>query len=221
MNEDSTLSSMLKLPLFDAIPTKTLTALSKKCHIKNARKNTIVIMENDTSQSMFFILSGSVRAFQENEYGKEITLNELKEGQLFGELAWLCERPRCASIITNQDSKFLVINNSDLNNFFLEQPELMKNILLKLANQVASLSRHIETITLNSIQKKVMWAISTYGEKNNDNRLICKATHKDLANLIGSSRESVSRAIQELKSNGDIDARENVIYLNKSQHAGF
>ncbi|MFK7794249.1 MAG: Crp/Fnr family transcriptional regulator [Gammaproteobacteria bacterium] len=213
---NSNLSAIQQIPMFRRYSEIELAPLISKSSIKSIRKNTIVILESDEAQSVYFVLQGTVRVFRENGRGREVTLNELGPGDLFGELAWFSKNSRSASVITKQQSKLLVIQAKDFESFYLRHPEISHVIALKYADQISILSKHLETIALEDIQQRVMWALRSYALVDEDNALVSSATHKELANLIGSSRESVSRAIQELKLSGHIELKQKTICLTES-----
>ena len=202
--------------MFRSYSKKELETLASRSNIKSFKKNTIVIMDDDNTKSLYFILEGAARVYRENELGKEVTLNELKQGDFFGELAWLSDNCRTASVITKKACKLLIIQASDFNKFYLENPNIAQSIISKLAQQISSLSRHLEAVVLGDIHHRVIWALRNYSIKDQYNNYKSTVTHRELANLIGSSRESVSRAIHDLKLNGDIKLENNTIYLNNS-----
>ena len=214
MSMNGNLAALKQIPIFRSYSDKELQPLISSSSVKSIRKNTIVILESDEAQSVYFILQGSMRVFRENGRGREVTLNELSHGDLFGELAWFSNNARSASVITKKQSKLLVIQAKDFEKFYLQHPEISHAIALKYADQISELSTHLEKIALEDIQQRVMWALHSYASVDNDNALVSSATHKELANLIGSSRESVSRAIQELKQDGYIKLKNRSICLS-------
>ena len=213
MNINSHISALQQLSMFCRFSKKALEPLATRSSIKTFKKNTIVIMDDDNTKSIYFILQGSVRVFRENGQGKEVTLNELSQGDIFGELAWLSENCRTASVVTRQACKLLIIQASDFELFYSKNPEIAQSIISKLAKQISTLSNHLEAVVLGNIHQRVIWALTNYAVKDQDDVYVSTATHRELANLIGSSRESVSRAIQELKLNGHVVLKNNSIYI--------
>jgi len=81
----------------------------------------------------------------------------------------------------------------------------------------ASMSHHLKIIALGRINERVYWALERYSNTDEDLSISSRVTHKELANLIGCSRESVSRALQELKEQGIIVIDGNKITLCSDQ----
>ncbi len=222
MSINSHIIALQQLSIFRHFSSDSLEPLAARSSIKSFKKNTIVIMDDDDTKSVYFILQGSVRVFRENGLGKEVTLNELKEDDFFGELAWLSENCRTASVVTRQACKLLVIQARDFELFYSMHPEIARAIMFKLAKQVSNLSSHLEAVVLGDIHQRVIWALTNYAEKDQEDNYVSTATHRELANLIGSSRESVSRAIQDLKINGRIMLKNKAIYIqNISKEINF
>ena len=210
----SIIKTIKQIPLFSDYPEEALLSLAESSVIRTFRKNTIVIHESDIARSVYFILQGSVRVYRENTRGKEVTLNELGMGEMFGELAWLSNNKRSASVITKQQTKLLIIQSNELEKFYVDHPEISQSIVFKYASQITRLSQHLETVVLDNIQEKVIWAIKSYATEQEAGTWVTSVTHKELACLIGASRESVSRAIQELKHSGYIKVKQGVLYLS-------
>ena len=201
------------IALFNSCSKEVLDDLTAKSVIRSVHKNTILIMEGDIPHSIYFILQGSVRVFCENKYGKEITLQELGAGESFGKLASLYKHPSLASVITKSECKILIIHSSDFEKFYTNRSELSEVLSQQWANKIARLSHHLKVIALESINERVYWALERYSSKDKDLIRTSRATHKELANLIGCSRESVSRALQELREEGKITIDGNQITL--------
>lgn len=212
---NTNLQALKQLSLFRDCDDADLEQLAEKSNVRTFRKNTIIILEKEEAHSIYFILQGKVRVFRENSRGKEITLNDLYQGDFFGELALISNKERCASVITKEDSKLLVMQAKDFEHFYLSYPAISHTIAKKFASQISQLSQHLESVALDDIRQRVIWALQSYAMVDSNNNLVTSATHKELANFIGTSRESVSRAIQELKNSGHIEQRDNQISLNE------
>ena len=204
------------VPLFNACSREILDELTSKSVIRSVHKNTILIMEGDIPHSIYFLLEGAARVFCENKYGKEITLQELGAGDSFGKLASLYKHPSLASVITKSECKILIIHAADFEKLYNNRSELTEVLSQQWANKIARLSHHLKVITLESINQRVYWALERYSKLDERLVRVSRATHKELANLIGCSRESVSRALQELKESGQIKIEGNLVILCSS-----
>lgn len=165
-------------------------------------------MDGDILQSVYFILKGTVRVFKENQQGKEVTLYKLGQGESFGEIAWLNDGRQFASVITKEPCNILTIQHADFSQFYEDHPDFMHCIATRLSTEIENISQHLKEIALGSIHQRVLWAL-----RSNVKEIAAFATHRELASLIGCSRESVSRTIQDLKKSGDVILDGDIIYL--------
>jgi CRP/FNR family cyclic AMP-dependent transcriptional regulator len=102
--------------LFSALSKEEIAALADAAIVRTYPKNTILVTEGETSDSLYVILSGRVKVFVSDEHGKDLVINVAGPGEYFGELA-LDEGPRSASVATLEPSKMAVIANDFFANF--------------------------------------------------------------------------------------------------------
>ena len=198
---------------FKRYSVECLQPLAKRSSILALRKNTIICMDGDILQSIYFILKGKVRVFKENQQGKEVTLYELGQGESFGETAWLNGCRQFASVITKEPCNVLTIQHSDFSQFYQEHPDFMHCIATRLSEEIENISQHLKEIALGSIHHRVLWALRSNAKEVAGQQIANFSTHRELASLIGCSRESVSRTIQDLKKSGDVVLDGDIIYL--------
>lgn len=208
------ITAIQQIPLFLEFDKDELRPLSEKARIKHYAKNTIILTEGDESKSIYFILEGSVRAYIENEQGKELTLNEMSEGESFGELALLCDTPRTASVIALSKCKVLIINHNDFIDFYSHNSKAAQKIVSTMARTIKKLTSELENFALNNVHRRVERTLLNHAINDHGRKVVKGLTHKDIANLVASSRETVSRVMQDLKrdgyiqiKNGDIDIK--------------
>ncbi len=198
---------------FKRYSVECLQPLAKRSSIRALRKNTIICMDGDILQSVYFILKGTVRVFKENQQGKEVTLYKLGQGESFGETAWLNDGKQFASVITKEPCNILTIQHADFSQFYADHPDFMHCIATRLSSEIANISQHLKEIALGSIHQRVLWALRNNAQEVAGKKVANFATHRELASLIGCSRESVSRTIQDLKKSGDVTLDGDTIYL--------
>ncbi len=213
---NSKLNALQQIPFFLEFSKEELEPLSKKLRIKNYAKNTIILTEGDESTSVYFILEGSVRVYIENEQGREVTLNEINEGETFGELALFCNTPRTASILAKNKCKVLLINKNDFIEFYSNNPKAAQKIVLSMATTIKKLTKDLENFALNNVHRRVVRALLDHSINIDGRRIVKGLTHKDIANLVASSRETVSRVIHDLKKDGLIQVKNGKINIKES-----
>ena len=205
-----------KVSLFSALPPEELKTLESHANLKSYRKNTIIIEKGDESAALYVLVSGKVRVYVSDKDGKEVVLSVCDEpGSHFGELALLRNTPRTASVMTLEDSKFLIISKQDFLSCLANYPQIALNIIGQLVDQVSGLTDRVSALALNDVYGRLAATLQNLA-KEEGGRLVTKpVTQQALAQMIGSSREMVSRIFKELKAGGYIRIDGKRIVLNK------
>lgn len=143
--------------LFKSIPQELLARIADMAEFKAYPKGEIVIHEGDAGDSFYHVISGSVRVFQTSEDGIEVTLNTLKPGESFGEMALLTGEPRSASVDTQEVSCFLVIPKQAFERVVSENPEFSLVLSKILSSRLSRGSHSIvnATVTEKAYQRFV------------------------------------------------------------------
>lgn len=191
------------IALFSDLAEKDLELISSHSVIKQYPKSCILINEGDRSDALYVILGGKVKVFLSDEDGKEIILNIQEAGEYFGELALLDEEPRSASVMTLEPSRLMVISKSDFQRCLVANPELALKLIRALAQRVRSLTETVKNLALLDVYGRVARTLENLAvEKSGKQVIEQKLTHQDIANMVGASREMVSRIMKELTTGG-------------------
>lgn len=125
------LAQLKSVSLFQAVTDDDLGELANRTKRRQLEKGKIVFKEGAPADSLYVVLSGSVKIFINDHTGKEVVLDTKNVGQYFGEMM-LDHRPRSASILTLEDSEFGVISRDDFKTFLREHPEAAEKVILNL-----------------------------------------------------------------------------------------
>lgn len=125
------LAELKEVSLFQAVNDRDLSSLAERTRRRQLDTGRIVFKEGAPADSLYVVLSGSVKIFINDESGKEVVLDTKKAGQYFGEMM-LDYRPRSASILTLEPSEFGVISRDDFKAFLRNHPEAAEQVILNL-----------------------------------------------------------------------------------------
>lgn len=205
-----------QVSLFSALSAEELQTLESHARSKHYRKNTILIEKGDDSTALYVLVSGKMRVYVADEEGKEVVLSVTdKPGSHFGELAMLGDGVRTASAVTLKDSRFLVISKQDFLDCLATSPQVALDIIAHLIKQVSNLTDRVSTLALNDVYGRLALTLREMAKEEGGRLLTPTVTQQELGQMIGASREMVSRIFKELKA-GDYIAIENKrIVLNK------
>lgn len=111
-------------PLFFSLPPERLLELISKMKGRTYAKNTVIIRQGETGDSMFAIHTGAVNVIRQEEDGTRVLLGTLREGEFFGEMALLTDDVRSATVVTTKESYLLELHKDDLEDFLARYPRL-------------------------------------------------------------------------------------------------
>jgi len=196
-----------KVPLFSELNEAELRAVASLASSIDIRKKSTVVQEHDPGDSLFVILDGEVKISTYSSEGREVVLALLGKGSFFGEMSLLDEEPRSANVTTMEDSKFANIRRRDLVPLMMEQPAIALKLLSEIASRLRKTSRVLERISSMDVPHRLYSYLvdhcHRFGRHDNDGRYsTVLPTHQLLADQLSTSRETISRAISQLKKDG-------------------
>jgi CRP/FNR family cyclic AMP-dependent transcriptional regulator len=202
------------ISLFAELAPDDLRLINEHGVIRNYPKNSILINEGDSSDSLYVILEGRVKVYVADESGKELLLNIQGPGEYFGELALLDAEPRSASIMTLEPVRLCVVSKSDFQRCIEDNPRIAMELLRSLAGRVRTLTENAKNLALLDVYGRVARTLLSLAT-DNDGQLEIeeRLTHQDLANRVGASREMVSRIMKDLSTGGYIQVKDRKITI--------
>lgn len=203
-----------KVSLFANIPPECLLKLEQTSSLRKYPKNTILFMEGDANAQLFVIKRGLVCIHTDDNEGRQLVLNYMGPGEYFGELSLLDDKPRSASASTVEDSMLMVISREHFRDFMREHPELYEMLMVGLVDRIRALTGNVKDMALLDVYGRVAHTLERLCSADTD--VSPKLTHQDIANMVGASREMVSRVMKELVVGGYIEVQQRQIHIRKS-----
>jgi CRP/FNR family cyclic AMP-dependent transcriptional regulator len=206
------------VPLFSELSEDAITSLSRLATRRRYPKDTVVFFENEEGDSLFMILDGRIKVTILGDDGREIILTMLGEGDLFGEMALLDNEPRSATAIAVEESELLLLQRNDFQSVIHENPGISSALIKVLSNRLRRANHQISTLALLDVYGRVARVILDMareeGRRLKDGRIAFRrATHQEIANRIGTTRETVTRMLKDLERQAlvKIEGREIVL----------
>lgn len=207
MSEETTpinkIEILKKVPIFSGISSKDMEKIVAVTYQKKYRKDNMILIEEEAGQTMFILMSGQVKVSRISEDGREVILAVMGEGDFFGELSLLDGQSRSANVTVIKDAEMLLINRDDFLNLLNEFPQIAIQLLRELAGRMRKSDAQIKSLSLKNATGKVTGTIHRLAEDIGvvENNQVCidnLPTQQDLANMAGTSRETISRVLQRL-----------------------
>ena len=196
--------------------TRELAALGR---LRTYPKNTVFITEGDSSDSVFVILSGKVKAFVSDSEGHELILNTQGPGDYVGEMA-LDGKPRSASVVTLEPSTFSVVQREPLRDAIRRNPDFALVMIAKVIERAREATDNVKNLALLDVYGRVARLLLNMAvEADGKLRIPEKITQQEIAERVGASRDMVSRIFRDLTVGGYITVENRIITINKKPPA--
>jgi CRP-like cAMP-binding protein len=200
--------SVLKyIPLFSELVDDDLEEIVKLAVRQTYKKDNMILIEEEIGSTMFIILDGRVKISRISDDGREVILSILSEGDFFGEMSILDGQNRSANVVTLEDSKIMVIRREDFLQMLHDYPQIAINLLKELAQRLRKSDSQIKSLSLQNATGKVASTLLRIADDSGKIHLgQVEIPHlppqQDLANMAGTSRETISRVLKSLTKQG-------------------
>jgi len=206
-------------PILEQLADAELSALRARCRQKSAVKGEPICLVGDESRSLFFIEKGAVHVTLDSMEGKEVILARLDAGECFGELSLILGTPRSANVIAALKTELLVLDHISFEQHAKEYNGFLMLLNEALATRLVNASGKIGDLALYDVYNRVYRTLRKQATKAPDGyyKLEKRPTHQELASMIGSSREMVTRTLLALEEEGRIETEgKRITFLDDS-----
>ena len=210
------LEVLKKVPLFASLPDQELAAFAELVRERSYPRGSVILFEDDQGDSLFLLADGQVKVVLIGEDGREVILSVLREGSFFGEMALLDDQPRSAHVIAMEDSSLLVLRREDFQARLRQSPEVAIALLRELAGRLRRADEKIGGLVLLDVNGRVADLLLRMADEEGGIHITRKITHHVIAQMIGSSRETVSRTMRDFVDKGWIQVgRKDIQLINR------
>lgn len=205
--ENTSRDVLKSISLFSRLSSQQRNLIQSSCKEVKVSKGAVIIQQEESSFDLYVILSGAVRVSLINKDGREVMLDVLREGAVFGELSVLDQRCRSAMVTAVTEVSMLFLPREAFIRILHENSEIAVGLLSVLAMRIRKANETIETLTFLDVAGRVAKVLldlaSAGGEATSDGYISVHCpTHQTIASQIGASREAVTKAIKSLASHG-------------------
>jgi CRP/FNR family transcriptional regulator, cyclic AMP receptor protein len=194
-------AALQRHPLFSGLPLESIERLSTYTSSRAYPRGATIFTKGDPGTSLFAVCSGTVRIAVPSRDGRDAVFNLVKGGEIFGEIAVLDGRPRTAVATAMTDCKLVVIDRRDVAGMLDSQPEIALKLIEVLCARLRYTSELVEDILFGDLSErlaKLLLRLLGGGEPSGSHYRIMM-TQRELGQMIGSSRESINKQLQEWK----------------------
>jgi CRP/FNR family transcriptional regulator/CRP/FNR family cyclic AMP-dependent transcriptional regulator len=207
------------VPLFSGLSDRDLTRVAELMVTKHYRKNNLIFFEDDLGQNLFIIKRGRVKISRIDEKGDEVIFAILGEGEFFGELSIIDGLTRSATVTSIEEVELLVLRRADFLDILQKYPQMSITLLKELASRIRKSDTQIKSLSLKDAKGRVATTLIRLAEDigvMHEGKVMIKKLplQKDLANISGTSRETISRVIKRLEEEGYFAKKNNTLVFN-------
>ncbi|OKH55927.1 hypothetical protein NIES2101_01300 [Calothrix sp. HK-06] len=192
-------------PFFQGLPQTAIDLALTHLVTRTHPANQVILLENDWGGSVYFIAQGWVKIRTYNLEGKEVTLNILGKGELFGEMAALDEVPRSTDVITLTGTIIGSMPSQDFVKLLQTEPMAGVRLSQLMARRLRQVNRRLrlrESDSQSRVADTLIFLAEGQGIKGDSGTEIPILPHRELSSLSGLARETVTRVLNRLEKKG-------------------
>ncbi|MBN1760450.1 MAG: Crp/Fnr family transcriptional regulator [Chitinispirillaceae bacterium] len=213
-----------RVPLFAHLAEEERHAICSAMIQRSFRTNEVIVHEEDDEHQTFFIIvSGSVHVTVLSSEGKQAILATLRSGEFFGEMAVLDGEPRSASVVAAESCRLLMLYRRPFFEILQKYPKITIAMLIEMSHRLRRSNRHINTLSMMSVYGRVadvLLQLAKEGGRKVGSMIVIdkRPTHQVIAEMAGTSRETVSRVLSQLQKKRYLTIdRKRLVILNEAK----
>ena len=201
------ISLLESVPIFSDLSKSDLTKISDRMTHRKFNKNQMILLEDDLGQTFFVIATGSVKITRLSDDGREVILAMLGEADFFGEMSLLDGDGRSANVVALEASEVLTLARNEFLGILEQYPKISISLLEELTNRLRKSDQQIESLSLSDVEQRIGITLIRLAEelgtiKQGSVKIKNLPFQQDIANMAGTSRETVSRTFKLLEEKG-------------------
>jgi CRP/FNR family transcriptional regulator, cyclic AMP receptor protein len=202
-----------RVSIFRELPERALADVAARATIKHRVAGAVIVAQDEPADAFYVLHSGRARVALFGENGREVTLNQLRPGDYFGEVALLDGRPRSANVVAVTDVTVLMLDRESLLAHLRAYPDTALRLLGDMSRRLRHADEMIGNLALLDVYGRLARTLVSLAreegtEPNTDGVVLrLRPTQQELAHMVGTCRETVSRAVSSLTRQGLLSNR--------------
>lgn len=214
---DSHLEILRSVPILAGVPESDLVALSRATQERGYPAGKTIVRQDAPGDAMYIVIEGRVKVVLISADGREVILSVLGPGAVFGEMSLLDDEPRSAHVVAMTASRIMTLYRGAFHERLRASPDLSLAMLAALSHRLRRADDRIRALSLLDVNGRVAHLILQQSTDAGNDTFPRRLTHQNMAELIGASRETVSRTLRHLTDRGVISiARRQVTILDRA-----
>ncbi|ERM16321.1 Crp/Fnr family transcriptional regulator [Brevibacillus laterosporus] len=218
MKEDLIQKHVRNIPLFNELLDEELQTIVKISQVRTYKARSFVFLQGDSLDRIFFIHSGKVKIQKTDKTGREQIVSVLQAGEMFPHAGFFKKGTFPANAEILELAELIVIPIVDFENVLLQYPRLCITLFKTLEEKIVDLQNRLEEKILHDTYEQIIMLLLRLCKSNgiqiqDKYKITTQFTNRELASMIGTSRETINRTINRLKRKKLIDIDENGFFI--------
>jgi CRP/FNR family transcriptional regulator, cyclic AMP receptor protein len=201
---DEKLDYLSDVDLFRDLSDRDMTELDRMTTITNVPRGRVFYQPEDVGEVLFLIKEGRVQLYRISPEGKKLVIATLGPGTLFGEMALLGQAMHNAFAEALDDCLILVMSRADLERLILDKPAVGLRMLEITGRRLSDAEARLEDMAFKGIPARLASLLLRLANERGASDIL-GLTHQDLAETIGTYRETATQVLNDMKAQGLID----------------
>lgn len=206
------------LPLFSELNDEELENLSTIADKHVYEKKQYIFMEGQQRECVYFIESGIIKIFKIDQEGNEQIINLLQKGDMFPHIGFFEAAPYPATAEAIEKAELLVIRIEDFDKLLIAQPAIALKVMKIMGRELSMLQQRVQELISQDVGHRLIRVLLRLADESgkpveNGVQIHMPITNQDLANIVGSSRETINRFLSSLKKEKLIESNRNSILI--------
>jgi CRP/FNR family transcriptional regulator len=209
--------------LFSELSDEQLSKIAILVRDRNYQRGQFVFIEGEPGQSLFMLKQGLIKLTKRSEDGREHILHFVHPGQIFAEVILFGDGSYPATAEVQQESVIGAIANNEMEQLIKDNPEIAVSMLHIMSRRLRIAQDRAMNLALNDVRRRLIYVLLDLATENGSKtskgiEINLALTNQELANMVGTSRESANRIINDLKKNGALEInRQQIIITDKKK----
>ena len=206
-----------EVDLFRDLSERDMAELDRVTTITAVPRGRVFYEPEDVSQVLFLIREGRVQIYRISPEGKKLVIATLGPGALFGEMALLGQQMQNAFAEALDDCRIFVMSRADLERLILNQPSVGQRVLQTTGKRLRDAEKRLEDMAFKSIPARLASLLLRMSVEQGSDEVV-GMTHQDLAETVGTYRETATQVLNDMKADGLIEiGRKRIKILDKAR----
>lgn len=192
------LDVLRRVPLLATLGEEDLAAFAGLLRERRYPRGSMILAQGDPGEALYLLAAGQVKVVLIHEDGREVILSVLGVGAFFGEMALLDQEPRSAHVVAMTDSLLLQLRREDFQARLRSGPEVSIALLRELSRRLRRADETIASLMLLDVNGRIANLLLELASEEGGERITRRLTHATIGQMVGASRETVSRTMRSL-----------------------